>query len=109
MSGFHEILLIAALAAGILYLPKVMRHRERAATRSESVSGQRGFRIGWALRLAIVTSILWPVLMALHIRPWEGNRMHFVAWGVLPVLVLWGILWIAAARPAGHREDDDQH
>lgn len=44
---------------------------------------------GW-FRLLIVVSIVWIMLALIYSAGWR----LFVLWGVLPVTIFWGIVWI---------------
>jgi predicted Na+-dependent transporter len=101
LSGFHEILLIAALVLGFLYVPRFLSHRGRSSATGESARSWVGTRIGWGMRAVIVVSVLWPVMVGLYTRPWSGSFLGFVRLGVVPVLAFWGVLWIAAGFAGG--------
>jgi hypothetical protein len=53
------------------------------------------------LRIAVVLSALWLIVMFLAALSEDRNDfnllsfiMIFIGWGVIPVLVLWGVIWI---------------
>ena len=90
MSGLTEILLIIAIILGILVLPKRLR-------RPQGVDRRRLDQLleltGWH-RVAIIASILWPALLALYLKPWNTGWLIFLAIGVFPVGLAWGIYWV---------------
>ena len=49
-------------------------------------------------RLGIVLSILYPLATALYFKPWVNNPIPFLSVGILPVLLVWGGIWILAGR-----------
>lgn len=92
-SGIQELLLIVVIALGIFLIPRMMKPHPPptpAKRRAQASS------IPWAMRLAIVLSILWPAVWALHIKPWARDLTAFLAWGIGPVIVGWSIKWVLA-------------
>jgi len=58
-------------------------------------------KISGILRIGIVLSVLWLIGMAFEHSMWESfglrhNLDDFVAQGVLPLAIFWGLVWIAA-------------
>ena len=58
-------------------------------------------KISGILRLGIVLSVLWLIGKAFEHSMWESyglryNLDDFVAQGVLPLVIFWGLVWIAA-------------
>ncbi|MBL7212105.1 MAG: hypothetical protein ISS61_06995 [Desulfobacteraceae bacterium] len=90
MSGVIEILLIVVIVLGILLLPRLTgRKRDR-----DFQLADHGFRMtGW-MRIAIMASFVWPVLVALFLKPWNNNWPAFLYVGVGPVALIWGISWV---------------
>ncbi len=90
MSGFQEILIILLILLGVLYLPRRGAREAggdmRGVRRSLAVSGR--------MRLAIAVSVLYPVAMALYLRPWQGDPLPFLGVGLLPVAVGWAMGWV---------------
>ena len=93
MSGFQEILLVSAIVLAVIFLPRMMRPKKIEAPRppvlrrvAKGISGQ--------LRLAILASIIWPVLAAAYFKPWNNAWIPFFYGGVLPVVLLWGVYWV---------------
>jgi len=62
------------------------------------------------LRIGIVLSVLWLFVMAFEHSMWQrggilGNNLDdFVAQGVLPLVIFWGLVWAIA----GFRNKDDE-
>jgi hypothetical protein len=90
MSGLAEILLIVAIILGIILLPRTL-HR---AQENDTPQADQGLRLtGWH-RLAIIASLLWPVLLTFYLKPWRGDWLIFVSVAVFPVGLAWGVYWI---------------
>lgn len=92
MSGIQEILVIIFILLVILYLPK------RTIGKGSQASGKSNTQLSFRVRLAIVASLVWLAITVgvLHIlkRDWT----LFVYVGAAPVLLAWGIAWVAAGR-----------
>ena len=85
-----EILLIVAIALGILMLPRLAAKKPAG---DQQLSDQ-GFRItGW-IRVAIMASLLWLAIAAFFLKPWDGGWLAFLYVGVGPVALIWGICWV---------------
>ena len=66
-------------------------------------------KISGILRLGIVLSVLWLIGQSLYLRLWERygfkhNLDDFIAQGVLPLVIFWGLVWIIS----GFRNKDDK-
>jgi len=56
----------------------------------------------WALRLAAVLSVLWFLLCAILVKPFEysslreryNNISEFLGVGLTPLVIVWGIIWV---------------
>jgi len=92
MSGVTEILLIIAIILGIFMLPRLMSGKaEQVRQRSEGGSPLSG-----RMRFAILASLLWPVLMAFFLKPWNSRWVVFFYTAIGPVALIWGISWVVA-------------
>ncbi len=93
MTGISEILVLVLLICGLLILPRMFKpapkaHKKRIPPRSFNMK----------LRAGIVVSILFPLLLALAIKPWQGNLIRYVSLGILPVALGWALVWILSAQ-----------
>lgn len=91
MTGISEILVLILLITGILILPRMLKpagERKKAGTPPVSLTKRR--------RAGIVASILYPIAVALILKPWEGNLVLFLAAGLGPIALIWAITWILA-------------
>ncbi|MFQ5484363.1 MAG: hypothetical protein ACE5DO_03410 [Desulfobacterales bacterium] len=88
MSGFQEILLLVIIIMVIFYLPRVIS-RGKGKKQFEHV-----FTLSGKMRLAIATSVFWPLLMAVVIKPWQKNMPLFFYIGFGPVAFGWIMNWV---------------
>jgi len=89
-SGIQEILVLVIIILGILFLPRILnrgQEKKPDLLRSAMV-------ISGTMRLAISASVLWPVVMAAFMQPWEKELVHYLFLGVGPVVLLWIIYWV---------------
>ncbi len=49
-------------------------------------------------RVYIVFSIIYPIAMALYLKPSNENFISYISIGIVPVLFFWAIIWILAGR-----------
>ena len=92
-SGIQEILLIVLIVSGIFLVPRMIKPRP---VPRPVVLRRPAATFSWALRLAIVVSILWPAACALYFKPWQHALMPFAVIGIAPVVVGWSLKWVAA-------------
>ena len=89
MPGFQEILIIAAIILGLVFIPRMMEPKKptvRPVRVPKRLTGR------W--RLAIALSILYPLVMAAVLQPWHGNTVGFLYFGFGPVLMAWLLYWV---------------
>ena len=92
-SGIQEILLIVLIVSGIFLVPRMMKPRPAPPT---VLLRRPALKLSWALRLAIVLSLLWPLACALYFKPWQQALIPFAVFGVGPVVVGWSLNWVVA-------------
>jgi hypothetical protein len=90
MSGLMEILLIVAIILGIFTLPGFLRRRQK----NEIERTAQGLSLTGGKRLAILSSLLWPALLALFLKPWDSHWEIFLYTAVGPVVLAWSIFWV---------------
>jgi len=90
MSGITEILLIVAILLGIFMLPRLMSRKPDQASQDRPGSPPLSGR----MRFAILASLLWPVLAAFFLKPWNSHWIVFLYIAVGPVALIWGIYWV---------------
>jgi len=92
MSGITEILLIVAILLGIFMLPRLMARKPAQADQTRV----EGTPLTGRMRFAILASLLWPVLVAFFLRPWNSHWFAFFYIAVGPVALIWGIYWVCS-------------
>lgn len=94
-SGLQEILLILLIVLAIVFLPRMTGRRQTPVATGR---GRRrpDLKLSGPLRLAILGSIAWLFVVAVHFYPWHRDLSGFLYAGAGPVLLFWGVLWIVA-------------
>jgi hypothetical protein len=92
MSGFQEILLVAAILLGILFIPRMMPRRGAEAPARPAMVIPRNMRV------AIAASVIYPAIVAAFIQPWRKDLILFLYTGGGPVLLGWLLYWVIAGR-----------
>lgn len=103
MSGIQEILVLVLLVLAIFFLPRIF---SRAQGTGGTAAGKKitGRKLSGRWRLALLASVIWPLGVALFFNPLYGSPMPFLYLGLIPVLVAWGIAWVAA----GYRRESQR-
>ena len=91
MSGVNEILIIAAIIAGIFFVPRMM-----PSARQQIQISKRKIILSGRMRLAIVISIVYPLAAAAYFQPWKKDLLLFVYLGIVPVVLYWLVKWVFA-------------
>ncbi|MCD4722065.1 MAG: hypothetical protein K8S13_19710 [Desulfobacula sp.] len=94
MTGISEILVLVLLIACILILPRLFKGEPVKKTSS---SKQRK-KLSAKIRFGIVLTLVYPIVLALYIKPWNENIISFISFGIIPVFLVWAIAWIIAGR-----------
>ena len=92
----QEILIVAAIAVAIFFLPRLMGKKPAPESEPNSKPCRRNVvtvLTGW-MRLAILVTILWIAGCAAFLKPWEGNQFLFFCITLGPALVFWGGVWV---------------
>jgi hypothetical protein len=93
-SGIQEILLLLIILLAILFLPRVIA-QFRATDAKKPRPVRKPLHISGRLRLALTASLLWPLGVAVYFKPWRAGTLEpFLYFGVGPVFLAWGIVWI---------------
>ncbi|MDD9304401.1 MAG: hypothetical protein HUK40_19475 [Desulfobacter sp.] len=93
MTGISEVLVLLLLITCVLILPRMLKP---APKNVRTKPGIKGFSM--KMRAGVVASVVFPILTALLMKPWQVNPTPYIFTGILPVVVCWGIVWILAAR-----------
>ena len=92
MSGFQEILLVAVILLGILFVPRMLpRKGVQTSTRPAIVISRN-------LRVAIAASVIYPAIAAAFLQPWRKDLILFLYAGLGPVLLGWLLYWVFSGR-----------
>lgn len=94
MAGLNEILILVILAGIILMLPRFFK--KEPSSKKKSLKNR--FQLTVRNRIMVVLSLAWPGVAALYFQPWKENHTDFVTVGVIPVILVWAVLWILAGR-----------
>jgi len=90
LAGIQEILTLILLIACIIFLPRLFGGNRSSAKKKAKRLSPSG-----KLRLAIVLSVVFPLVMAVPLPPWHPeNQPMFLLGGILPVALCWAGVWI---------------
>ena len=92
MSGFQEILLVAVILVGILFVPRMMARKIEPGPRRPAVVLSR------KTRLAVAASVVYPAIAAALLQPWRRGVMMFFYAGLGPIVLGWLAYWVFAGR-----------
>jgi hypothetical protein len=42
----------------------------------------------------VFVSLVWLVVAALWLKPWQGSIVLFASLGAVPILIFWGAVWV---------------
>ena len=90
MSGVNEILIVAAIVAGIFFVPRMLPAKRPAQVSRKPIS------LSGKLRLAIAISIVYPLAVAAYFQPWKKDLVFFLYVGIGPVALYWLMQWVFA-------------
>lgn len=100
----QEILVVAAIALAIFFLPRLMGRKSSSEAGQQSASQPRfqsradarvlKISLTGRLRLAILITVLWISACAAFFKPWEGNMWIFMVMSLGPAMVFWGGVWV---------------
>lgn len=95
MTGISEILILILLIACILIIPRMFK----AEPTKKTSSSKKLTKLTAKIRLGIVLSIVYPILMAIYLKPWHVSQVIlYISYGIMPVLLVWAFIWILAGR-----------
>jgi hypothetical protein len=94
LSGIKEILIIVIVLLALFFVPRLLRKRTTGPSKMQQAQDIKHSNAG-LMRLGLFLSVSWIVLAFILLNPFSGSWMPFVAGGVLPVAIGWGIRWVA--------------
>ena len=89
-SGIQEILVLVIIILGILFLPRILSRGQD----SRPAMSKPAVVITGKMRLALSASVLWPLIMAAFMKPWQKDLFLFLYIGLGPVVFIWMIYWV---------------
>jgi uncharacterized membrane protein (DUF4010 family) len=90
MPGYQEILIISAIVAGVIFIPRMMESQKKPALKLIRVKK----RLSGHWRLAIAISIVYPLVAAAAMQPWRKNPTVFGFIALGPVFLGWLLYWV---------------
>ncbi|SDT98697.1 hypothetical protein [Desulfobacula phenolica] len=94
MTGISEVLVLVLLITCILILPRLLKG-EPTKKRSSS---KKLTKLSTKTRFSIILTIIYPVFMALYLKPWNDNFIAYISYGILPVFLCWAIVWVLSGK-----------
>jgi hypothetical protein len=94
-AGIQEILVLIIVILAIFLAPRLLSRDGASETNEPSVPRMLSALTG-RLRLALVVSLVWPLLVAGYYEPWETGFATFIYVGIGPVILGWSIRWVIA-------------
>ncbi|MCG8552860.1 MAG: hypothetical protein MI799_20840 [Desulfobacterales bacterium] len=94
MTGISELLVLILLILCILIVPRMIT--PKPSGKGKKRSSARVFTM--KIRIAIVLSAADIIISALWTKPWQGQILMFIMFGILPVALGWSLVWIFSAR-----------
>lgn len=94
MTGISEILVLVLLIACILILPRLLKSEPE----KKGVASKKLKNLTAKTRLGIILTLAYPAAMALYLKPWNDKLIPYVSFGVIPVFLIWAIVWILAGK-----------
>jgi len=94
LTGISEILVLVLLITGILILPRLFKG-EPVKKRSSS---KKLKRLPAKIRFGIVLTLVYPMVAALYLKPWNESMISYISYGIIPVFLVWAIVWIMSGR-----------
>ena len=89
MSGLQEILILIIIVIVLFFLPRMVSRPAQVPKPPVEIR-----QIPGKWRLAVFLSLVWLVVTALSLKPWQGSLVMFAGVGALPVLLFWGAVWV---------------
>jgi hypothetical protein len=94
-SGIQELLVLIIIILLIFFIPRVLSRQQPAQSSRPPVHRRAGLRLAGRLRVAIVASIAWPLVLAPILQPWQSNKLNvYLYLAIGPVLLGWAIAWV---------------
>ncbi len=90
MPGYQEILIVSAIVMGFIFLPRMM-----ARPKSVPKLSPPRKRLSGSRRAVLALSVLYPLIVAAIMQPWQNSWLAYLYMGPGPVVVIWLVYWVA--------------
>ncbi|WP_299978052.1 hypothetical protein [Desulfobacula sp.] len=94
MTGITEILVLVLLIAGVLILPRLFKGEPV----KKGASSKKLKQLPAKIRFGIVLTLVYPMVVALYLKPWNENFISYISYGIIPVFLVWAVVWIISGR-----------
>ena len=92
-TGTQEIFVLIIIVFIVFFLPRMLSRNQ--ASRATQLTVSKAFSLlSGQMRLAVIVSVIWPVVVAGFIKPWEKDLAIFLYIGIGPVMLGWSIWWV---------------
>jgi hypothetical protein len=92
-TGIKELLIIVFVLLVLFLVPRMLRKRPAGQSKQPPAQDIKPSNTG-VMRLGLFLSVSWVVLAFILLNPFSGRWMPFVAGGLLPIVVGWGVRWV---------------
>ena len=84
----QEFLVVVVIALAVFFLPRVLGRRPepKPASRPPALTGR--------MRLAILITVCWIAGSAVLLKPWQGDALLFLYFGLGPPAISWSAAWV---------------
>jgi len=94
LTGISEILVLVLLIACILIVPRLFKGEPvKKASYPKMLK-----KLNAKIRFCIVLSLIYPIAIALYLKPWNHNLIAYISSGIIPVILAWSIAWVLAGK-----------
>jgi len=92
-AGIQEILVLVVIILAIFFLPRILSKQEKKKSSKHLITRNISL-ISGRMRLAITSSLIWPLFVAGYLEPWKKDVLPFLYIGMGPVICGWSLRWI---------------
>lgn len=94
MTGISEILVLLLLIVCVLILPRLFKGE--SSKKAPSIIKFK--KLTAKIRFGVILTFAYPVVMALYFKPWDDGLIPYISFGVIPVFLAWGIVWVMGGK-----------
>jgi hypothetical protein len=92
-AGIQEILVLVVIILAIFFVPRILSKQEKSESSSSLIARNLSLLSG-RMRLAVISSLIWPLSVAGYFEPWEKDIFPFLIIGIGPVICGWSLRWV---------------